>query len=161
MRDRPLPKLREGFVLVKTVAVAANPIDWMTIDGFPAPGSLQGHDYAGVVEEVAIRLQVVEAQAGLEGEGEEAFCHLAGVVASGAPKTEEGEEIPSPWAFRGQQTRNPLLRLPWSRVPGYPRSSGGASTTNPWACLAFHAAHDHAYIPEKWHCQREESDQTK
>lgn len=50
--DRPIPKLRDGFVLVKTVAVALNPTDWKSIDFRSAKGALVGCDYAGIVEEV-------------------------------------------------------------------------------------------------------------
>ena len=50
--NHALPKVRDDCILVKTVAVALNPIDWMKVDGFPAPGAIQGQDYAGVVEQV-------------------------------------------------------------------------------------------------------------
>lgn len=51
--DRPIPKLRDGYVLVKTVAVALNPADWMHIDFLVQDGGpLVGCDYAGIVEEV-------------------------------------------------------------------------------------------------------------
>lgn len=50
--DRPLPQLRPGYILVKTKAVALNPIDWMKVDSFPAPQTLLGADYAGVVEDI-------------------------------------------------------------------------------------------------------------
>lgn len=49
--DRPVPKLRPGYVLVKVSAVALNPIDWKQIVHFHAPaGALVGCDYAGTVE---------------------------------------------------------------------------------------------------------------
>ena len=51
--DRPVPKLRDGWVLVKTMAVAVNPADHVYLDyGFADAGSLLGCDYAGVIEEV-------------------------------------------------------------------------------------------------------------
>lgn len=49
--DRPIPKLRPGYLLVKVSAVALNPTDWKHIDFVTAPGALSGCDYAGVVEE--------------------------------------------------------------------------------------------------------------
>ncbi|KAB8078305.1 chaperonin 10-like protein [Aspergillus leporis] len=49
--DRPIPKLRDDYILVKTVAVALNPTDWKHID-FSPNGLLVGCDYAGLVEEV-------------------------------------------------------------------------------------------------------------
>ncbi len=49
--DRPIPKLRPGYLLVKTSAVALNPTDWKHIDFLAPPGTLSGCDYAGVVEE--------------------------------------------------------------------------------------------------------------
>ncbi|KJZ74019.1 Protein TOXD [Hirsutella minnesotensis 3608] len=53
VNDRPIPKLRDDYILVKTVAVALNPSDWKHVDnhdrgGFP----LVGCDYAGIVQEV-------------------------------------------------------------------------------------------------------------
>jgi len=52
-RDRPLPKLRDDYLLVKTVAVALNPTDWKHIaGGIAADGGLSGCDFSGVVEEV-------------------------------------------------------------------------------------------------------------
>ncbi|OTB10679.1 hypothetical protein K445DRAFT_322801 [Daldinia sp. EC12] len=50
--DAPIPKVRPGYVKVKTVAVALNPTDWKHIDGVGIPGSLVGCDYAGIVEEL-------------------------------------------------------------------------------------------------------------
>ncbi|OQV01592.1 Alcohol dehydrogenase GroES-like domain-containing protein isoform 2 [Cladophialophora immunda] len=52
-RDRPLPKLRDDYILVKTVAVALNPTDWKhAAFGLAADGCLSGCDFSGVVEEV-------------------------------------------------------------------------------------------------------------
>lgn len=52
-RDRPVPKLRDDYILVKTVAVALNPTDWKHIAfGLAADGGLAGCDFSGVVEEV-------------------------------------------------------------------------------------------------------------
>ncbi|RAK99955.1 zinc-binding alcohol dehydrogenase family protein [Aspergillus ibericus CBS 121593] len=50
--DRPIPKLRDDGILVKTVSVALNPTDWKHIDYLAPPGVLVGCDYAGVVQEV-------------------------------------------------------------------------------------------------------------
>ncbi|KAI1808887.1 putative zinc-binding oxidoreductase ToxD [Daldinia bambusicola] len=50
--DAPIPKVRPGYVKVKTVAVALNPTDWKHIDGVGVPGGLVGCDYAGIVEEL-------------------------------------------------------------------------------------------------------------
>ncbi|KAJ6442583.1 zinc-binding oxidoreductase [Purpureocillium lavendulum] len=52
VRDWPIPPLREGYVRIRTVAVAVNPCDWKQVDGLGSPGTLLGCDYAGVVEEV-------------------------------------------------------------------------------------------------------------
>jgi hypothetical protein len=52
-RDRAPPKLRDDYILVKTVAVALNPTDWKHIaGGIAAEDGLSGCDYSGVVEEV-------------------------------------------------------------------------------------------------------------
>ncbi|KAL4876212.1 hypothetical protein BJY04DRAFT_210759 [Aspergillus karnatakaensis] len=50
--DRPIPKLRDDYILVKTVAVALNPTDWKHIEFLAPPGVLVGCDYAGIVEAV-------------------------------------------------------------------------------------------------------------
>lgn len=55
--DRPLPTLRDDYILVKTEAVALNPTDWKHIAFLAAPGCLAGCDYAGVVQEVGKAVQ--------------------------------------------------------------------------------------------------------
>ena len=50
--DRPIPNLRDDYILVKTAAVALNPTDWKNIDNLGMDGALSGCDYAGTVEEV-------------------------------------------------------------------------------------------------------------
>ena len=50
--NRPIPTLRDEYVLVKNVSVALNPTDWKGIDFRATPGALSGCDYAGVVEDV-------------------------------------------------------------------------------------------------------------
>lgn len=50
--DRPIPKLRDDYILVKTVSVGLNPTDWKHIAFMSPPGVLVGCDYSGVVEEV-------------------------------------------------------------------------------------------------------------
>ena len=47
--DAPIPKLRDDYILVQTVAVAINPTDWQHIDGEGKPGATVGCDYAGTV----------------------------------------------------------------------------------------------------------------
>lgn len=54
--DRPEPKLRPDYMLVRTQAVALNPTDWKHIDNLNKPGHLIGCDYAGVVEELGSNL---------------------------------------------------------------------------------------------------------
>lgn len=50
----PKPKLRPGYVLIKTKAVALNPTDWRSIydDQGSAVGTRPGVDFAGVIEQV-------------------------------------------------------------------------------------------------------------
>ena len=51
----PVPKLRDDYILVKTVAVALNPTDWQTTDETFGPDQtpmLLGCDSAGIVVEV-------------------------------------------------------------------------------------------------------------
>ncbi|KAB8227954.1 hypothetical protein ETB97_006742 [Aspergillus alliaceus] len=50
--DRPLPKLRDDYILVKTVSVGLNPTDWKHIAFLAPPGVLVGCDYSGIVEAV-------------------------------------------------------------------------------------------------------------
>lgn len=45
--DRPIPKLRDEYILVKTVAVVLNPTDWKHIDFLATEGALIGCDYSG------------------------------------------------------------------------------------------------------------------
>jgi NADPH:quinone reductase-like Zn-dependent oxidoreductase len=55
----PIPKLRDEYILVKTVAVALNPTDWQTLDEKPRAGfkySLLGVDAAGIVVEVGSKV---------------------------------------------------------------------------------------------------------
>lgn len=53
VNDRPIPKLRDEYILVRTKAVALNPSDWKHIKYLiQESGPLVGCDYAGVVEAV-------------------------------------------------------------------------------------------------------------
>jgi NADPH:quinone reductase-like Zn-dependent oxidoreductase len=53
VNDRPAPKLRDDYILVKTHSVALNPTDWKHITyGLAADNCLIGCDFSGVVEEV-------------------------------------------------------------------------------------------------------------
>lgn len=48
-RDTPVPSLEADMVLVKTTAVAINPVDAKMLDYSPAAGAILGHDFAGTV----------------------------------------------------------------------------------------------------------------
>lgn len=50
--DRPIPKLRDDYILVKTVSVGLNPTDWKHIAFLSPRGVLVGCDYSGTVEAV-------------------------------------------------------------------------------------------------------------
>ena len=51
--DRPRPRLRPTYLLIRTIAVAVNPADNLYLSyGLAGKGSLLGNDYAGIVEEV-------------------------------------------------------------------------------------------------------------
>ena len=52
LRQIPVPELRSGYILVRTVAVALNPTDWTSLDAVGDPGTIVGCDYAGIVEQV-------------------------------------------------------------------------------------------------------------
>ncbi|KAM5474427.1 hypothetical protein MauCBS54593_002002 [Microsporum audouinii] len=49
--DRPLPMVRDRFMLVKPVAIALNPTDWKHVDA-GVVGAVVGCDYAGTVEAI-------------------------------------------------------------------------------------------------------------
>lgn len=52
-RERPLPKLRDDCILVKTTAIALNPTDWKRLDNhFAGNGSLLGCDFAGTIVDI-------------------------------------------------------------------------------------------------------------
>lgn len=55
--DRPIPQLRDDYLLVKTVSVGLNPTDWKHIAYLSPPGVLVGCDYAGTVEAVGKDVQ--------------------------------------------------------------------------------------------------------
>ncbi|KAM3068063.1 hypothetical protein ACMFMG_011110 [Clarireedia jacksonii] len=50
--NRPIPTLRDDYILVKNVSVALNPTDWKHIAYLAPPGVVIGVDYAGIVEAV-------------------------------------------------------------------------------------------------------------
>lgn len=52
VRSLPVPRVRDGYILVKTKAVALNPTDWKSLAMEDSVGKVSGCDYAGVVEEV-------------------------------------------------------------------------------------------------------------
>jgi NADPH:quinone reductase-like Zn-dependent oxidoreductase len=57
VHDHPIPTLRDDYILVKTVAVALNPTDWKKVyNTISEPGPLVGCDYAGIVEEVGVKV---------------------------------------------------------------------------------------------------------
>lgn len=55
----PTPKLRDDYILVKTIAVSLNPTDWqhiyLGIGGDPT-GTRVGVDYVGIVEEIGSKV---------------------------------------------------------------------------------------------------------
>ena len=48
-QNAPLPALAPDMVMVKTAAVAINPVDVKALDYSPAPGSIMGFDFAGTI----------------------------------------------------------------------------------------------------------------
>ncbi|KAI2897944.1 hypothetical protein CBS63078_7789 [Aspergillus niger] len=50
--NRSIPRLRDDYILVRTVTVALNPTDWRHIDFVPSNGCIVGCDFAGIVEEI-------------------------------------------------------------------------------------------------------------
>jgi len=50
--DRPIPALRDDYLLVKNVSVGLNPTDWKHVAYLAPPGVLVGCDCAGIVDSV-------------------------------------------------------------------------------------------------------------
>ncbi|KAH7077442.1 chaperonin 10-like protein [Paraphoma chrysanthemicola] len=48
-QDEPLPHVAPDMALVRTVAVAINPVDAKMLDYSPAVGAIHGYDFAGVI----------------------------------------------------------------------------------------------------------------
>ncbi|KAK5131576.1 hypothetical protein LTR08_000831 [Meristemomyces frigidus] len=56
IKEVPVPKLRDDYVLVKVNNVALNPTDWKHIDFLPQIGATVGCDFSGTVEEVGSKV---------------------------------------------------------------------------------------------------------
>lgn len=50
--DAAIPKLRDNYIRVDTVAVALNPTDWKHIDFLPSKGATVGSDYSGIIHSI-------------------------------------------------------------------------------------------------------------
>ncbi|RAH53644.1 GroES-like protein [Aspergillus piperis CBS 112811] len=50
--NQPIPTPRHDEILIRTAAVALNPIDWMLLGSTPSPNAVMGHDYSGTIVEV-------------------------------------------------------------------------------------------------------------
>lgn len=51
--DRPVPKIRDDYILIKVHSIALNPTDWKHVEyGLGVHGCIVGVDYSGIVEEV-------------------------------------------------------------------------------------------------------------
>lgn len=82
--DLPIPKLRDGHILVRVVAVALNPTDFELIRLANEKGPVSGCDYAGVVEEVGSGvtngLKAGDRVAGWTHGGESQFIYCCSLV---------------------------------------------------------------------------------
>jgi NADPH:quinone reductase-like Zn-dependent oxidoreductase len=47
-----LPELKPDMILVKTMAVALNPVDYKMAENFPSPGAIDGCDFSGIILEI-------------------------------------------------------------------------------------------------------------
>lgn len=47
--DAPVPALGSNVAMVKTSAVAINPVDGKMLDYSPCPGTIEGYDFAGTI----------------------------------------------------------------------------------------------------------------
>jgi NADPH:quinone reductase-like Zn-dependent oxidoreductase len=54
----PMPIVSSHHALVKTTAVALNPIDYMCIDNYSSSGTIVGCDFAGIVTEVGDEVEL-------------------------------------------------------------------------------------------------------
>lgn len=55
--DRPIPVLRDDYLLVRNVSVASNPTDWKHIAFLAPVGVLVGCDYAGNVDDIGVHVK--------------------------------------------------------------------------------------------------------
>lgn len=53
--EAPLPQLRPGYILVRIICVALNPLDSKNVYDISASSTVLGTDYAGVVERIGER----------------------------------------------------------------------------------------------------------
>lgn len=59
--DAPIPRLRPDCVMVKTVAVSLNPVDWKHISIVPGTeGCTAGSDFAGIVRKVGSKVTTLK-----------------------------------------------------------------------------------------------------
>ncbi|KAK5996244.1 Trans-enoyl reductase ACTTS2 [Cladobotryum mycophilum] len=55
--NAPIPKLRDGYIIVKTASVALNPVDWKFIDFLASSGAIVGCDYSGIIHQIGANVQ--------------------------------------------------------------------------------------------------------
>lgn len=89
--DVPVPGVRADQILVRTVAVAHNPSDWMILDWSPNIGATVGSDYAGVVTQVGDDVE------GLFSVGD----RVAGFAHGGESSLSASNSFPSCWMEDG------------------------------------------------------------
>lgn len=106
-----IPKLAPGTVLVKTTAVALNPVDYKMGSVYPRPGAVMGSDFAGTVVRVADGTSNKDKDREAETPSFAVGDHVFGVVPGFDPNN------PNNGAF-AEYVRAPassLLRLPRDR----------------------------------------------
>lgn len=129
--DRPLPQLRDGYILIKTVAIALNPTDWKAVATTAGEdGCLIGVDFAGVVEDVGANV-TKPFQKG------DRVCGFA----NGANQLNKEDGAFAEYIVAKDfcsikiRTRSPLSRLPrWARVCS-PSARAYLRRTTVWSWL--------------------------
>lgn len=146
-----VPELLPGTVLVKTTAVALNPVDYKMGAAYPRPGAVMGTDFAGSVVRVADRIpdgdKDTEAETPSFAMGDQVFGAVLGFDPRSPNNGASASVITAgPAAGAGADTHchTPPSRLPWCRphsmlpcpvVPRPPRPRGQPRHPSGRACV--------------------------
>ncbi|RYP06669.1 hypothetical protein DL765_009403 [Monosporascus sp. GIB2] len=129
VQDVPIPKLRDGWVLVKVNAIGLNPTDWKHVDyGAAEAGCRLGCDYAGVVESIGSGVTKFKKGDRIAGAvhvaKEEIAMHIPDNLTD-----EEAATLGVSTITVGQSLYK-IMQLPWPDVP-----AADPATERPWILI--------------------------